>query len=166
MEQFDANHDGAVDEGELADCPPLTSAFPTFDADRDGKLTTQEIVARIDRLYGRGAGLATFNGTVLLNGRPLSGAEVRFRPIALLGDGVQTAQGTTDDSGVVRPAISDANLPENLRGQSFIRPGFYHVDVTHPKRVLPPRYNATTELSAVVDPASRNGLAASFNLKP
>lgn len=166
IEQYDVNHDGAIDKDELAQCPPLTTAFPTFDANNDGKLTADEITARIDRLYGTGAGLATFNGTVLISGQPLSGAQVRFRPIALLENDLQAAQGITDDAGLIRPAIDDVDLPDNLQGQAFIHPGFYHVDVTHPKRVLPSRYNTATELSAVVDPSSRNGLSARFDLNP
>lgn len=165
MEQFDANDDGAIDRGESAACPPLTMAFRTFDADGDSKLSTDEISARVEKLYG-GAALATFNGTVLRGGRPLSGAQVRFRPVALLGDGVQSAVGETDEEGAVRPTIEAAELPENLQGQSFLRPGLYHVEITHPKHALPARYNTATELCAVVDPASRDGLAAQFNLQP
>lgn len=166
MEQYDANQDGAITTGELVTCPPLAMAFTRFDADRDERLTSDEIGAGISKIYGTGAALATFDGAVLLSDRPLPGAQVRFRPIAFLEGAVQSAEGKTDEAGAVRPTISDANLPENLRGQPFIHPGLYHVEITHPDHLLPARYNSATELGAIVDPSSRGGLVSQFDLKP
>ncbi len=166
MEQYDKNSDGAIDQTELAACPPLAAAIAELDADKDSKLSANEIAARIEKLYGSGSALATFNGTVALGGRPLAGAQVRFVPLGFLGEGVPAAQGVTDESGEVRPALGDADLPDNLKGQPLIRPGLYLVEVTHPERQIPARYNSATELGAVVDPTSRTGLAARFDLKP
>jgi hypothetical protein len=166
MEQYDKNGDGAIDQTELAACPPLAIAIAELDADKDSKLSANEIAARIEKLYGSGSALATFNGTVALGGRPLAGAQVRFVPLSFLGEGVPAAQGVTDESGEVRPALGDADLPENLKGQPLIRPGLYLVEVTHPERQIPARYNSATELGVVVDPTSRTGLAARFDLKP
>lgn len=163
--QYDKNSDGAIDQTELAACPPLALALAELDANKDSKLTADEIAARIERLYGSGGALATFNGTVTLGGRPLLGAQVRFVPVAFLGEGVPAAQGVTDESGAVRPAVGDADLPENLKGQSLIRPGLYLVEITHPEQQIPARYNTATELGAMVDPTSRTGLAARFDLK-
>lgn len=163
--QYDKNSDGAIDQTELAACPPLAVAMAELDANKDSKLAADEIATRIEKLYGSGSALATFNGTVALGGRPLAGAQVRFVPAGFLGEGVPAAQGVTDESGAVRPALADADLPDNLKGQPLIRPGMYLVEITHPEQQLPARYNTATELGAVVDPTSRTGLSARFDLK-
>lgn len=62
-----------------------------------------------------------------LGGRPLSGAKVLFKPMGLLGDVVPAAEGVTNELGVVRPSLGEAELPENLQGHSLIRPGLYLV---------------------------------------
>lgn len=164
MAQYDKNSDGAIDQTELAACPPLAVAMAELDANKDSKLAGHEIAARIEKLYGSGSALATFNGTVALGGRPLA-VQVRFVPAGFLGEGVPAAQGVTDESGAVRPALADADLPDNLKGQPLIRPGMYLVEITHPEQQLPARYNTATELGAVVDPTSRTGLSARFDLK-
>jgi hypothetical protein len=165
MEQYDKNSDGAIDQTELVACPPLAVAIAELDANKDSKLAADEIAARIENLYGSGSALATFNGTVALGGRPLAGAQVRFVPVGFLGEGVPAAEGVTDESGAVRPALGDADLPENLKGQPLIRPGMYLVEITHPEQQIPARYNTSTELGAIVDPTSRTGLSARFDLK-
>jgi len=166
MEQYDINHDGSIEQGESSACPPIAIDFASLDVNKDSKLSADEIAVRIEKLFGTGSALATFNGTVTLGGKPLAGARVRFVPLSILGDGVPAAEGVTNETGEVRPALGDADLPKNLQGQPLIRPGLYLVEITHSERQIPARYNTATELGAVVDPTSRTGLAARFDLKP
>lgn len=165
MEQYDKNHDGSMDREELVACAPLAAALATFDANNDSKLSAEETSAGIAKLFGSSSALATFNGTVTLSGRPLSGARVRFVPASFLGEGLTAAEGVTDESGAFRPALADAELPKNLQGQPLIRPGLYLVEITHSEQQIPAKYNTATELGAVVDPTSRTGLASRFDLQ-
>src|SRR5262249_44727926 len=81
MEHYDADHNGAIDAAEMAKCPPLKAALASYDADKNGQLTAQEIEDRVDRLYQVSNALIGVDCTVTLNGRPLQGATVRFRPV-------------------------------------------------------------------------------------
>ncbi len=167
MEHYDANQDGALNESEMSSCPPLASALASYDADNNGQLSAQEIEDRIDRLYGPSAALISVECTITLSGRPLRGATVKFRPVEMLESSIKPAQGSTNDSGVARIALSAEELPKDLQDASLMHPGLYHVEVNHPTVALPARYNTTTELGFEVDPAQeRTGTSAWFDLKP
>jgi EF hand domain-containing protein len=165
MEHYDANHDGAIDAAELALCPPLVVALARYDMDKNGQLSAEEIETRITQLYGPGAALINVDCTVSLNGRPLRGATVKFHPVEMLTPSIKLAQGVTDDSGVALMAMGDEDLPNDLKGAQLMRPGLYHVEITHPKLALPTRYNTATKLGFEVDPSQRGGTSARFDLK-
>ena len=115
-------------------------------------------------MYGSQTSLAEMTCRVTLNGRPLTGATVRLRPIEMLGDTLPSAEGITDQQGSVRPSI-DAVLPEDFRETSLVYTGLYRVEITHPRTQLASRYNTATELGCMVDPAARGGISAKFNLE-
>jgi hypothetical protein len=164
MEHYDANHDGAIDAAEMASCPPLVVALASYDVDSNGQLSVGEIEAHMTRLYGPGAALTGVDCTVAVNGRPLRGATVKFRPVEMHESSIKPAQGVTDDSGVARMAMDDKELPDDLKGARLMQPGLYHVEITHPTVTLPARYNAATELGFEVDPSERGGVSARFDL--
>jgi hypothetical protein len=165
MEHFDTNHDGAINASEMAGCPPLVVALASYDADRNGELTAEEINARITSLYGPSAALTSVDCVVTLNGRPVQGATVKFRPVEMLGSSVKPAQGVTDQSGIARMALGDDNLPDDLKGTALMHPGLYHVEITHPQIAIPASYNTATTLGFEVDPSQRSGTSARFDLK-
>jgi hypothetical protein len=166
LEAYDANGDGSLAGDELAKCPPLAQMLAEYDSDGNSQLTAEEISARLTRMFSSGSALMDVSCEVKLAGRPLSGANVKFRPVEMLADGLHPAEGVTDESGAAQLSIGDELLPENLRGQSMMQPGLYHVEITHPQRQLPTRYNTETELGFEVDPFSRGGARATFDLKP
>lgn len=49
---LDLNGDGAIDKSEAAKAPRLAAKFAELDADKDGKLTRQEMPNRGDRKHG------------------------------------------------------------------------------------------------------------------
>jgi hypothetical protein len=165
MDLYDADQNGAIDKTELAKSPPLSAAASSYDANGDGQLTAEEIASRLTALTTSGVNLTGMEITVTHAARPLASAVVRLRPDPMLGDSLPSAEGTTDDYGVVRPAISDEHLPADLAGNSLVYPGLYLVEVTHPTTQIPARYNTATELGLEVDPTSRTGASARFDLK-
>jgi hypothetical protein len=166
LELWDGNADGAVDKEEAAaKCPPLVGALPAFDANGDGKITAEEFAGHI-KSASSVASITSVYCTVLQNGRPLSGATVKLRPVAMYGDELPPAEGTTNADGVAQPSIGADNLPENLASRPLLYPGLYHVEITHPTTSLPAKYNEATELGCEVDPSSRDGASAKFDLKP
>jgi hypothetical protein len=166
MELYDASGDGALDKDELAKCPPLANVAKKYDADGDGRVSHDEIAARFEKLVGPTAAFATVNCTVTLGRRPLPGATVKLRPIDAFEGALPAAEGTTDEEGVAHPGISADALPPKLKSAFLVYPGLYHVEITHPQQKLPERYNTATELGFEVDPASREGAAARFDLQP
>jgi hypothetical protein len=165
MEQYDANDDGALVAAEMASCPPLVTAMARYDADGNGSLSAEEIEARLTQIYGTGAALTNVDCTVLLNGRAIDGALVKFRPVEMLKSSVKAAEAVTDPSGRARLALRDDDLPQDLKDNALMYPGLYHVEITHPKVNLPARYNDATELGFEVDPSLRGGTSAQFNLR-
>jgi hypothetical protein len=165
MELYDANHDAALDADELAACSPLESAVADFDADGDARLTADEIAQRLARLFDAGSGLTEAACTITLDGRPLAGAKVLLRPVAMLDGAVHVAEGVADDAGVVRLSIAKEHLPPDYQDVPLAQYGLYHVEITHPERSLPARYNSATELGWKLDPLVRGGASAEFRLK-
>jgi len=161
---YDANSDGAIDAEEAASCPPLASSIRSYDADGDGRLASDEIANRLTQLFDSSSNLTEVSLTAMLDGRPLSGATVRLRPVDFLADVTPTAEGETDDAGVARPTIGDELLPDDFRGLPLVQHGLYYVEITHASQQLAERYNSASELGFEVDPTSRSGTTARFEL--
>jgi len=163
--KYDLDKDGAIDAQELAAYRPLSQIVLSYDENGDAEVSPAELAARFKKMFESGANVTGFDCTVTLDGRPLSGATVRLRPAEILGDALPPAEGTTNAAGVARLSVAPEVLPEDLRSAQLIYPGLYQVEVTHPQANLPSRYNTSTELGVEVDPASRTGTFANFNLK-
>ncbi|RIK82271.1 MAG: hypothetical protein DCC67_07375 [Planctomycetota bacterium] len=164
--ELDDDGNGAISQDEAKALPPLARAFAAYDPNRDGALAADEIAARLQQLYGPSVSLTAVQCSITQAGRPLSGAKVVFRPPAMLGDSVKTAEGTTDELGMAAPSLPEADLPERLKGAPLMYPGLYLVEVTHPQLKLPAKYNTATELGCEIDPAVRGGANVAFDLKP
>jgi hypothetical protein len=142
MTKYDTNGDGKLDSTELKQCPGVADGLSRVDTDHDGKISGEEIAARIE--YWDTALTAIINGTteITLDGKPLAGATVTFEPEDFLGDAFTTCSGETDQYG--RAAISghDADFPG-------IYLGFYRVRVSkvvNGKETIPAKYNTASEL--------------------
>ena len=146
IKQYDKDGDALVDETELKACPALLLELRAYDESKDKKLSAEEIGAQIKEMYERGAGLTAINCTVLFDGIPLSGAVVRFIPEKFLGEEIKAAEGVTNSSGNAAMGIPADELPKELRRHSFLRVGIYRVEITHPVRKIPAKYNTDTEL--------------------
>jgi hypothetical protein len=146
MEQYDKNGDGLLDMTELKACPALLRELRAYDESKDKKLSADEIGAQIQDMYGQGPGMISLNCTVSLDGTALSGATVRFIPEAFLGPQIKEANGVTDPTGTAALGISPDELPKELRRHHLMRVGIYRVEITHPTKKIPPKYNTATEL--------------------
>jgi len=90
--------------------------------------------------------LTAIDCTVILDGGPLSGATVKFIPEAFLGSEINPAEGVTNGAGIASMSIAAAELPKELRRTAALRVGIYRVEVTHPMKKLPAKYNTESEL--------------------
>jgi hypothetical protein len=146
LEQYDKNGDGLLDMTELRACPALLRELRAYDESKDKKLSADEIGAQIRDMYGQGPGMTSLNCTVSLDGTALSGATVRFIPETFLGPEIKEANGVTNSTGTAALGISPDELPKELRRHHLMRVGIYRVEVTHPTKKIPPKYNTETEL--------------------
>jgi hypothetical protein len=165
LDGYDENKDGALDVEEVTKCPPFAADGISLDSDGDARLSESEISAALNVIFAQSANWAEVTCTVLLDGRPLPNATVRLRPLDALGDALPPAEGETDADGMAKPSVDADQKPSEYSNMPLVRPGLYLVEITHPERQLPNRYNSATELGWKVDPSSRTGASARFDLK-
>jgi hypothetical protein len=137
IELYDTDKDGLLDGKELEKVPGLKAALKQVDSNKDGKISAEEISARIQQWADTKVGRISLICLITHNGRTMAGATVRFVPEKFLGGEMKTAEGTTDSYGVATMACGAA------RG---ICPGFYRVEITKSGETIPVKYNAETQL--------------------
>jgi hypothetical protein len=165
LEAVDANHDGNLDQEELKKCPPLTGVSgATLDINRDGQLSADEVRTTFQRMFAS-KNTVEVTCTVRLDNAPLEGATVTLRPIDSLTDVLLPAEGTTDANGEAHPTIAKDELPTEYQSMNLVYAGLYHVEIVHPQKTLPSQYNTASELGWAIDPTSRTGTSARFDLK-
>ena len=107
----------------------------------------------------------SFNCSVNYDGKPLEGATVKFIPEPFMGGVVDEASGKTSPEGFAVIAIDQAKLPESQKGINGVRSGFYKVEITHPDKQIPARYNTATELGQEVANDSTAAVSITFDVK-
>jgi hypothetical protein len=165
MAKYDTDKNGFLDAKELEKAPALQSALKRIDTNGDGKISAEEIAARITKWQDSKLGLASVMARVTLDGQPLEDATVTFVPEEFLGLDIQKAIGKTNKGGAAGMTIEHPQTP-GLRG---VQPGLYRVEVSKMvdgKEIVPAKYNTQTTLGVEVaqdSPAMIYG--AVFDLK-
>jgi hypothetical protein len=158
MEMYDANKDGFLDDKELEKVPGLAAAKQQLDTDHDGKISADEIAARIDSWRQSKLGRTVLTCVITRNGKPLNGATVVLAPEPFLGDQLTSGSGTTDASG--RAFVAAAGDPPGLS------PGFYRVQVTKDGDNIPAKFNTETILGQeIAADAAGIGTEKTFDLQ-
>jgi hypothetical protein len=151
--RYDATGDLLLSRDELATCPALAEAVEEIDTNGDGLLDNQELIARLSSLRDSGSGMTRTSIQVILNNRPLPGAEVRLVPEAFLGRNFKEASGITNAVGKVSPSIAPEDRHPSYRDVAgVVAPGFYQVEITHPNLDIPAKYNTATTLGVEIKP--------------
>ena len=155
---YDANKDGFLDAAELEKCPALKTNSKKYDTNGDGKLSADEIAARLQVIRDSKIGRLSSPALVTLNGRPLANAKVTLIPEPFLGPEFKRASGVSDASGGVTFRIDNETVPG-------VACGLYRVEVSlvdaGGKETIPAKYNAQTTLGCEIGPSaadSREGL--------
>ena len=158
IEQYDTDGDGLLGSGELDAFPVARQNRQRYDGDGDGQISAAELEDRLTVIFDPQVALTTGICVVTMAGQPLEGATVRFVPEAFLGDALPAAAGTTDARGEAVLSLSAEDLPEGAPQVSgLIRPGLYRVEITHPGREIPARYNRETTLGQEVSEETVRG---------
>lgn len=170
MQLYDADGDGYLAGAELDKVPGLKAAIETLDTDKDGKVSYDEIKARIETWQATRVGVATIACIAKMDGQPLADAEITFEPESFLGNAIQAGVGTTDWTGTAYPRIPKEKRPvADMPGG--LQLGFYRVKVSkvvNGKETIPAKYNAETTLGQQIapdDPALATRQRVTLDLK-
>jgi hypothetical protein len=159
LSDYDANRDGFLDAAELGRCPGLKAALGRIDKDRDGRLTAAEIATRLVKYQEDKVALTFVIGQVVLDGKPLSGAEITLVPESFMGAAVKPARSLSDAGGMCAFQTEGQEVPGVHSGIFRIRVSKKDADG---KETLPARYNHSTTLGTEV---SMGQQTLSINLK-
>lgn len=154
LQAYDTDKDGQLSKSELEKCPGILAARSSFDLNKDGFVSGQEISDRVQMYIDRGAGLKMVGCKVFLDKRPLGGVQVDLIPEEFLGGVVEEASGTSRNGGFVPLTIPPDKLPADLAGVQGVRLGIYRVKISDPRGKLPERYTTGNELGVEIGPSS------------
>ena len=150
--QFDKDGNGSLEPGEVSvACPALHQAFAAIDGNRDKKLSTDELVKRVEAYGAVTAGSVSVGVIVTVDGAPLEGATVTFVPEPCMGDALKPASAKTNVAGHCDQFTIDG---KTYRGPPA---GLYKIQVTKDGTPLPARFNTQTVLGRDVYPDARAG---------
>jgi EF hand len=143
LREYDADKDGALAGAELAKCPGLKDGLARIDTNGDGRITADELAARLRQYEADKAGLLYLNAAVTLDGKPLADAVITLVPEKFMASGVKPAKGVTGASGSCEFQIEGKEYPG-------IHPGIFRIEVSKKdargEETIPAKYNTQTTL--------------------
>lgn len=146
LEMYDRDQDGNLSKSELEACAGMKASIAAYDTDHNGAVTEEEIVKRLEYLTHFKTALTPLRARVKFNGQPLNGAQVRLIPEAYLGEHVKPATGITTGAGSASMSISKEDLPKAQQDYHGVHYGTYKIEITHPEKKIPAKYNTETVL--------------------
>lgn len=142
----DGNGDGQLSKEEWSASPALVAVAPSYDKERDGNLSVDEITAGFAAWERSGVGARAVPFSVSWNGRPLSGATVRLIPAPFFDGALKAASAQSGPGGTGQLNMAPEDRPRNAPDIPLMQPGLYQVEITHPSIKIPEKYNAQTTL--------------------
>jgi hypothetical protein len=156
FELYDLNKDGQLSKPELSACPGILGHLSSYDADQNGSVSPQEVETQVDALTSGLVGVTSLRIQVRLNGRPLSGAEVKLVPEKYLGEEITVAWGKTNPQGIASMDIRNEDSSASEQGLRGVHYGTYKIEVTHPTSSIPAKYNTETTLGYETEKGNPN----------
>lgn len=156
IRDYDTDGDGLLSEEEIARAPAIRVAQRRLDVNQDGKVSAEEICARVEFWQGLDVALLPVDCNVRLRGRPLAGATITLQPCSFLGGEVKPATGTVDRNGHSRLSISDGRL--SAKDLSGVACGLYEVRISMRnggRELVPEKYNEATTLGIEISPDAK-----------
>jgi len=150
MSEFDTDRNGSLSRGELAAMPPLADCLSHCRRDSKDEISVEELAATLRRIFDPRTAVVSASCLVRCNGQPLSGANVKFVPLPVFKNKLSVGTGITDSDGYATIAAAPEDLPNAAPKIALITPGLYLVEVTHPSKQIPEKYNRQTVLGREV----------------
>lgn len=164
FEMYDANSDQALSKKELASCASLTKSFKKIDKDNSGTLSNEELQTAIENQVNSSVRMVTLRVKVTLDGKPLTGGTVSAVPEPFLGANTIQASGDVLSDGIAFLVLPRDQMPEDLKNATGVQLGFYRLEVKHPSKSIPEKYNTKTIYGIEVTPQTEADLVK-LNLK-
>ena len=146
MGDYDLDGDDRLSGEEIAASPGLQASISNYDKDDDGVISKDEIRERIESLTRFKSALMPLAAVVRYKNKPLAGANIKFVPEDFLGDQVKSAMGVTNQSGEAGLSIAQEHLPADRPDLRGVHYGTYRVEITHPEKNIPEKYNTATTI--------------------
>ena len=148
--EYDKNGNGQLDGAELDSVPGIKAALAKVDKDSDKQVSAEEITQRINVWKEDQTGIMSLSCRVILDGKPLEGADIVFVPEKFLGPHLKLAKGKTGPGGTAMCTINDPDLAaKRLQGAQC---GFYRVEISGGPKSIPAKYNTSTTIGEEVAP--------------
>jgi len=138
IERCDADSSGSISQQEAEKAPGIVAAWGRYDANNDGNLTRDELVARAKQWADAGLGLASVRCVVRLNGAPVDGVMVKLVPDEAFASVLKPAECTSTSQGAAVMMIPAELQQTDLQGIGGMQFGLYTVEVSHPQMQLTP----------------------------
>ena len=155
FELYDANHDGLLDAEELVACPGVLASLTHYDTNGDRKIDQVEFAARM-QAWKNSPAMMSVDCRVTLDGRVLAGAEVKYVPEPYLVHWLHEGVGVTNPDGATGIGIAAEFLPPKLSRVRAMHAGVYKVQITHPTTKIPEVYNTKTTLGREVSTETKS----------
>ncbi len=152
--EFDRDGDGKLSKAEWSTSGALLAIAERCDINKDGMLDIDEIRSGIENWQENAIGPRSLPFSVRLDNRPLEGAVVRLVPATFMGAGIPPAAAETSSGGGGQLAMAEADRPRNAPNMPLVQPGLYSVEITHPSKKIPAKYNTQTTLGIEVTSSS------------
>lgn len=148
IEMYDKDGDGSLAAAEIDAVPGIKKHLGKYDANSDGQVSRDEIQNRLQSMIDEKTALLGATFVIHLDGQPLEGATVELVPEGYLGENVKPAEGMTGPTGLTRLSHADEFLPKTANGRPLagVFAGTYKLQITHPSRSIPTKYNTATTI--------------------
>lgn len=146
LRESDRDGDGKLSKQEWSASPVLAAVAKRYDTNGDSMLDVAEIRQGIEEWQANAVGPRSVSFTVRLDGRPLPGATVRLVPASFFGPDVKEASDETGPNGGGHLTMAPEDMPKHAPKIPLVQPGLYRVEIRHPSRNVPARYNTETTL--------------------
>jgi hypothetical protein len=128
IKDFDKDGDGSLSADECEMVQSLGGSLKRLDKNNDGKISGQEIAARINFYHEFRAALVPTTCTLIDKGRPVVDAKVTYEPEKFMGPHALPAYGVTSDLGNALISIDEEHRQSPAHRGA--QPGFYRIRVT------------------------------------
>jgi len=154
IEALDRDGDGKLSKGEWGASPELSAIARQYDKSGDGMLDTDELQAGFVAWQENSPGPRQVPFSVSLDNQPLVGATVRLVPAAFFSSEIKPASAQTGPGGGGMLTLAPEDMPKGAPKIELMQPGLYRIEVTHPSRKIPAKYNTETTLGIEITSAN------------